>query len=126
MDEGSSDALKADSRDPQWLSWTTASPNYDMLPDQAQVAVDVAMTAMLGSLEASGFTPSISGHLLRVADELGRWLIASGVMRDPPKPPVSGEPDPGHAFMQWWRVGPGMSPESAVIGYSGHDVPLFD
>ncbi len=111
---------------PRWLPWTTASPYYDMLPDHARVAVDVAIVAMLGSLADSGIIPSISGHVLRVADELGRWLIASGVVTDSPKPPVAGEPNPGQAFMQWWRVNPGTDPEAAVIGYSGPDVPFFD
>jgi hypothetical protein len=112
--------------DPRWLHWDTAAPSYQMLPTNVRDAVDIAVAAMLDCLRKDGLTVSVSGHVMRVVDQVAEWLLASGSFKPAEQRATVGAPDPGHAFMEWWRISDGNDPEREVIGYHGVDIPLFD
>ena len=108
------------------LPFGRPSPFYEMLPHNLREAVDKASAAMFQSLRDQGIPLPISGHLDRVADEIGRWLVETGVSAHPSQAHKADAPDPGHTFMQWWRTFKGFDPERIMMGYFGVDAPTYE
>ncbi len=108
------------------LPFGVSSPFYEMLPDAIRAAVDNAAAAMFQSLRDQDVVIPVSGHPSKVVNEIGRWLVETGVAPRPKSSIQAGESDPGHAFMEWWRTSNGMDPERARTGYFAADESLFD